>query len=55
MQLLINVAHDEFGKGDCGKDEARILSTSFVSKKSIKVYYLAFNPKKDDQTAKKVG
>ena len=33
MQLLIDIAADECGKSDCGKNEARILSLFFTSKK----------------------
>ena len=46
MQLLIDIINDKFGRDDYGKDEARILSASFMSKDLIRADYLIFGAKK---------
>ena len=48
LQPSINMADDEFGRGDSGEDKTKILSTFFVTKKSTKTGYLIFGAKKDD-------
>ena len=45
MQLLIDLANNEFGGGDCGKDEARILLASFSCKDLTGASYLFFSAK----------
>ena len=45
-QSLINLVDDDFGDGDYGEDEARILSASSVSKNATGVDYLTFGAKK---------
>ena len=46
MQLLINVLDDKINKSNFGKDEARIPSVFFMSKKLSGASYLIFNTKK---------
>ena len=52
-QLLIGVADDEYGRGNCGKDETRILSIFFTFKKSTQAGYLTSGVKKGDYSAKR--
>ena len=55
MQLLINMADNDFGRSKRNEDEARILSAFSMFKKSTKVGYLTSGIKKCDQTAKRGG
>ena len=45
-ELLIDVANNEFGRGNYSENEARILLASFASQNLIKVSYLTFGAKK---------
>ena len=45
-QSLIDVANDEFGESDYGKDEVRILSVYSASKKSTGAGFLTSGTKK---------
>ena len=44
---------NKFGGGDCGKNEAKILSAFFAFKKSTATSYLTSGAKKGDQSAEK--
>ena len=46
LQLSINIANDEFGRGDCDEVEARILLVSSIFKKSTRVGFLTSSAKK---------
>ena len=45
MQLLLNMADDEFAWGNSGEDETRILSVFSLSKKSTRAGFLIFGAK----------
>ena len=51
----MDMPNNEFGKSNCGKDEARILIASSVSKKLTRAGYLSSGAKKDDQAIKRGG
>ena len=55
IKLSINLTDDKFDRGDCDKDETKILLASSAFKKSIRAGYLIFGVKKDDQATKKSG
>ena len=46
MQLLIDLADNKFGKNDCNKDKAKILSTFSAFNDPTKAGYLTSDPKK---------